>query len=132
MYYAVNNEVIKNPKSLNDKITEALKHVKMVTVIPLAETREGIFEEIYNETFDIASLASGIRQMAALHQQEGTTVDYDYVDYVNIVSLIKEKCDKIILLSSATDLELEKEEIPSNVKPIKKERSITKKHVRAA
>jgi hypothetical protein len=131
MYYAINDEAIKNPESLNDKITEVLKHVKKVYVIPLAETREDLFEEIYNETFDVESLVSAVRLMAALHQEEGIVIGYNYVDYVNIVSLIKEKCDKIVLLASATDPELEEETL-AKIKPIKKEGVITKKQVKAA
>ncbi len=104
MYYAINNDVgiMKDVESFNGKIAEILKYEGKVNVIPLAETREKLFEEICNKAFDIDSLVSGIRNMATLHQ-EGTTVDYDYVDFITLASLIKEHCDMIIILAGATD-----------------------------
>lgn len=104
MYYAVNNDVgvIKDIESFNSKIAEVLRYEGKVNIIPLAETREELFEEIYNRTFEIDSLASAIRHMAALHQ-EGTTVDYDYTDYLNLCEVIHRLLGDIEALATATE-----------------------------
>ena len=105
MYYAINNDigVIKDVESFNTKIAEVLRHEGKVNIIPLAETREELFEEIYNRTFEIGSLVSAIRYMAALHQQEGTTVDYDYIDYLNLCEAIHRLLGDIETLATATE-----------------------------
>ncbi len=104
MYYAINNdiEIIKDVESFNTKIAEVLRHEGKVNIIPLAETREKLFEEIYNRTFEIGSLVSAIRYMAALHQ-EGTTVDYDYIDYLNLCEAIHRLLGDIETLATATE-----------------------------
>lgn len=132
MYYAINNDIgkIRDVESFNAKIAEIFKYEGKVTITPLAETREKLFEEICNKTFDIASLVFGIRNMATLHQ-EGTTVDYDFTDYINLASLIKEHCDRIIVLASATEpgreenylqplMQVKPKDV-TKIKPLKKE-----------
>lgn len=103
--YRVNDStgLIKDVNTLSKVIEEKLRFEGVIYIEPLAESRKGLFEKIVDQAFEIASLARGLVDIAALHQ-EGTTTDYDPITYIDIAHEIKVKCEKVSLLANATDL----------------------------
>jgi hypothetical protein len=120
--YRVNDSIglIKDVATFSKVIEDKLRFEGVIHIEPLAESRKELFEKIVDNAFDITSLARGLVDIATLHQ-EGTTVDYDPITYIDIAHEIKAKCEKICILADATDLS-EKEYL----EPLLRTDSVTK------
>ena len=121
--YRVNDSIglIKDVDTLSKVIKDKLRFEGKIYIEPLAESRKELFEKIVDNAFDITSLARGLVDIATLHQ-EGTTIDFDPITYIDIAHEIKAKCEKVCSLAEATELSEGKDYL----EPLLRTNSVTK------
>lgn len=112
MFYRINGSigVLKDERLFCEKIAEHMTHEKGVEVIPLGETKEQLFDNILDKTFQAEALIQAIRDMAHLHEQ-GTLVDYSCNPYIYLCDMVKDISEEIKDLASATDPEYSDQEL---------------------